>query len=256
MGERKKSAEMKAEYSQSYENLQQKHWWFRARAVILRNYMATFIGWKSDMNVLEIGVGPGENLYQLYPKGIKLIGLEPDKLNAARAVERGPVKVYCGSIENIPPDVTERSYDVICMFDVLEHIENDFAALNSVASLLKEGGRLVISVPAYQWMWGLQDEVSHHFRRYTEKSISRRLNDTGFKICRVTYFNTFLFPFIASARLFSKYIMPRNDHQSDFDLSLGIIDHALYAIFRSEWPLLRVFKFQFGVSLLLIATKR
>lgn len=162
------------------------------------------------MRVLEIGTGPGENLYSLYPADVVLAGVEPDRDNAARAGSRGPIPVYTGSVEQMPGEVVSGELDLVCMFDVLEHIEDDGGALEHVAELLCDGGRLALSVPAYQWMWGQQDVVNMHCRRYTRGELCRKLDRHGFEIVRATYFNTVLFLPIASLRLPARF-MSRKD---------------------------------------------
>jgi SAM-dependent methyltransferase len=245
---------MKREYADHYSALEQHHWWFRARRKILRDLLALEIGWRDGMQVLEIGVGPGENLYTLYPANISLMGMEPDPNNVQVAQQRGPIPVYAGTIEDLPPPIRETTFDAIGLFDVLEHIKDDEAALCILRDRLKPGGKLVLAVPTYQWMWGLQDEVSLHYRRYTRAELCNKLRDAGFRIQRATYFNTFLFPMIAVFRLAGK-LMPasKRSAQSDFDYSAGPINELFCAVFGFERHLLRVMNFPFGVSAFVIA---
>jgi len=245
---------MKEEFSKSYVSLEQNHWWFRARRVILRNLMNRHIAWGRRPDILEIGVGPGENLYTLYPKDARVIGVEPDAENAAQADARGPYNVYCGTIEALPEPVLSRQYDAVCLFDVLEHIQDDVAALGVIHGLLKPGGFLVLTVPCYQWMWGLQDDVNLHYRRYTRSELKTKLLKQGFQIKRATYFNSLLFPVIALFRLLAKFKKNKRKAESDFEVSIPFVDSIMYGLFRLESPLLRVMNFPFGVSCAVIAT--
>lgn len=207
------------------------------------------------MQVFEIGVGPGLNLYSLYPSNCEVQGLEPDAENALLANRRGQIPVSVGTIEAMPAELRERSYDVITMFDVLEHIEDDCAAVETVKKLLRPGGYFVLTVPAYEWLWSQHDDVNHHFRRYTRKRLLAPMERAGFAIQRATYFNTLLLPTVAAARLLQR-VLPRRDKEiSDFDRSSGGLDKLLFQIFSSEAWWLRRSSFPSGVSLFAIGRK-
>jgi SAM-dependent methyltransferase len=248
---------MKQEYAHQYGSFEQTHWWFRARRVILKGLLDHHIPWRPGMPVVEIGVGPGENLYSLYPDGIDLAGVEPEPENAARANARGPVPVHVGTVERMPAEISSRPPELICMFDVIEHIEDDEAALDRLGALLGAGGRLALSVPAFQWMWGQQDVVNMHYRRYTRAGLCALLERHGFTIVRATYFCSVLFPPIALfrvlARIFSRKDKPAH---SDFDYSAGPAEQLLYGLFRMEWPLLKYVNLPFGSSCFVLAQKK
>lgn len=251
---------MKKEYAEEYVSLEKEHWWFRGRRVILRQLLRNEIDWSEPRTVLEIGVGPGENLYTLYPENAELMGVEPDADNARRADERGPVQVHQGTVENLPDVLKDRSFDIIAMFDVLEHIEDDRGALEILRMRLKPGGRLVLSVPAYQWMWGEHDEVNLHFRRYTRGGLKRLLEDAGLAVRRATYFNTLLFPPIALVRLLARLMRNRKERggaaESDFKKPAGVISGILFRLFASEAIWLRLISFPFGVSVFVSAERK
>ncbi len=104
---------------------------------------------------------------ELYPSGARLEGVEPDPALASLAATRSPMPVFNASIDQLPSEIEEESYDGVTMFDVLEHIPDDARALQIVNRKLKPGGRIALSVPAYMWLWGQQDIVNQHCRRYT-----------------------------------------------------------------------------------------
>jgi 2-polyprenyl-3-methyl-5-hydroxy-6-metoxy-1,4-benzoquinol methylase len=240
---------MEAAYAEQYSGYEQHHWWFRARRVILRRLLAKEIVWQSGMKVLEIGCGPGLNLYSLYPPDCHLSGMEPEQENAAIAGKRGKVPVYVGTVEAMPAELRRQQFDVITMFDVLEHIQDDAAALQLVKQRLAPGGYLVLSVPAYQWMWGQQDVVNLHFRRYTRAQLAERLEAAGFQVQRATYFNSLLFPPIAAVRLFARlFSSHKKPAKSDFEYSSGGLGEVLYRIFAAEAGWLERFPFPCGVS--------
>jgi len=205
--------------------------------------------------VLEVGPGPGHDLGAVYPRGVVLTGLEADAALAEQARAPEGHEVHCGTLERLPAALLGRSFDVVAMFDVLEHIEDDRGALRRCAELLNPGGLVLVTVPAYGWMWGRQDEVNRHFRRYTLGRLRRLLAEAGLAPVRATYFNTILLPPIALFRLAAAFarrvgISSRTQAagSSDFDVSLGPLDGVLAWLFRLEAVLLRRVSFPCGVS--------
>lgn len=249
---------MKQEYAGQYADLERGHWWFQGRRRILRRLLRREADWSAPRKVLEVGVGPGVNLYSLYPDGAELMGVEPEPENARIADGLGGIPVHEGTVEKLPDAAAATTFDIITMFDVLEHIEDDRAALDILKARLKPHGRLILTVPAYQWMWGDHDDVNHHFRRYTRGGLKRLLKDAGFVVNRATYFNTWLFPPIALVRLLAK-LGPRKKAGaavgSDFDKPSGILNTPLRWLFASESFFLTWMSFPFGVSLFVAARK-
>jgi len=247
---------MERAYAEQYSNYEEHHWWFRARRRILKRLLAKEVVWRPGMKVLEIGCGPGLNLYSLYPQDCELYGMEPEAENAGIAGKRGKVPVSVGTVEAMPMELSAQQFDVITMFDVLEHIEDDAAALQIVKERLVPGGYLVMTVPAYQWMWGQQDVVNLHFRRYTQGQLLARLREAGFEIQRATYFNSFLFPPIAVVRLLARMFASKDEPaKSDFEYSTGGLGEVLYQIFAAEAGWLEGYSFPFGVSVFAVARK-
>ena len=189
---------MEKSYAQHYALLEAEHWWFRARRMILRNLLCQLV-WPPQPRILEIGVGPGHNLLEIYPADSRIEGVEPDEVLAGIAAARVPGPVFNASIDQLPPEIRDGSYDGVALFDVLEHIEDDARALQIVYRKLRPGGRIVVSAPAYMWLWGQQDVVNQHYRRYTSLELRRKLQASDFVIERVTYFNTILFAFSRAA---------------------------------------------------------
>jgi len=97
--------------------------------------------------------------------------------------------------------VEERAYGLVALLDVLEHVEEDRASLESIARRLKPGGKILLTVPAHPWMWSAHDVVNHHKRRYTKKGFRQVIEAAGLKVETLTYFNSLLFPLAAAARL-------------------------------------------------------
>jgi 2-polyprenyl-3-methyl-5-hydroxy-6-metoxy-1,4-benzoquinol methylase len=246
---------MKQSLSKQYASYEESHWWCRARRRILRNLISQE-SLKTGVRLLEIGAASGVNLYSIYPSQVEVVGLEPDADNAALARKRGAHEVVCADIFSAESHFGINSFDCICLFDVLEHIEHDEAAMRAVSSLLRPGGKVLVSVPAFQFLWGRQDVASEHKRRYTKKTINRCLIRAGYDVKRVTYFNTILFPFIALCRI-NAHIFGKGKHSdtSDFEMNLGMIENILYGLFLFESVLLKYMNFPVGVSIYISARK-
>ena len=246
---------MQKTFALQYENYEQDHWWFRARRDILKDQIQA-LHLPPRAQILEIGVGPGENLYSLYPEDARLMGVEPDPDLVKTAQARGQIPVYQATAERLPADVLDESCDAVTMFDILEHTKDDALVLEHVKQKLKAGGLIVITVPAFMMLWGQQDVVNLHYRRYTRKGLVGLLQQAGFEVKRATYFNAILFPPVALFRIAHRLLKKPEKHAgSDFDYSIGMGDGLLYALFASEKWLLRYMNFPAGVSLFCVAQK-
>ena len=227
-----------------------------ARRHILRQQLHA-LTWPPHPTILEIGVGPGENLYSLYPDGATLVGIEPDPQLAALARSRGAIPIYETTAEELPESLPDASFDAVTLFDLLEHTKDDLLVLEHVRQKLAPGGYLVISVPAFMFLWGQQDVVNLHYRRYTRKEVVSKLQQTGYAVMRATYFNTLLFPPVTTFRILHRILKkPHDKPDTDLKYSLGPVNGLLYHIFRSEKWLLRFMNFPVGTSVLVVARKR
>ena len=238
---------MEKSYAQHYPLLEGEHWWFRARRLILRHLLAQ-LEWPQQPRILEIGVGSGHNLREIYPSDARLEGVEPDHGLARLASDGGRARIVQASIDKLPPEIQDGSYDGVAMFDVLEHIKDDARALQIANRKLRRGGRIVLSAPAYMWLWGQQDVVNQHCRRYTQAQLREKLEAANFTVERATYFNTFLFPPIAAVRLLARRRHRQPAPEGDFNYVPSLSNAALFNLFASERILLRFLDFPFGVS--------
>ena len=179
--------------------LDELHWWYRARRDILAGLIGRKIALPADARILEIGCGTGHNLAMLGRFG-RVDAIEVDGAARAiaarrlgRAVMDAPLPALTG--------IEDGAYDLIAILDVLEHVEADEAALAGMAAKLKPGGRIPITVPAHPRVWSAHDEVNHHKRRYTKASLRGVIARTGLSLEMLRYFNSLLFPHAAAARL-------------------------------------------------------
>lgn len=180
---------------------QDTHWWFVARRHILARLIASLD--QHNPSVLEIGCGPGGNLPMLARLG-PLCAVELDDYALSIARQRTPTAdIRRGWLpENLP--FADRQFDLICLFDVLEHVEDDHAALTAIAQRLTPTGYIILTVPAYAWLYGPHDRTHHHHRRYTARALCQHARAAGLQPERSGYFNTLLFAPIALVRLFQR----------------------------------------------------
>lgn len=225
------------------------HWWFVGRRAILARLIEQ-LHLPPDARVLEIGCGTGGNLEMLGSFG-RLSAMEMD--GGAREIAsnkaNGRYDVRGGKCPDNIPFATER-FDLVCLFDVLEHIEEDIATLAAVRNLLAPGGRVLLTVPAYQWLWSSHDEFLHHKRRYSARSLFDTADAAGLRTVRSSYFNSLLFPVIACLRLQSRWLGRTASH--DGRVPKAAVNHVLTRVFSSERRVVDRFNLAFGVSLLAI----
>lgn len=227
------------------------HWWFVSRRKIIKTILAKYFDDRPENTILEVGCGSGGNLKMLSAFG-DLVALELHDKARERANSRNICKVKKGRLpEDIPFD---SGFDLICILDVLEHIENDLGALQSLQSMLNKNGKLLITVPAYKFLWSNHDTACHHKRRYFKRQLSRLVIKSGLSIQYRTYFNTFLFPGIATLRLLNKLL--KKNQGSDVVLPPKFLNDFLATIFSSETIFLPRLGFPFGLSILIIADKK
>ena len=224
------------------------HWWYRARRDILHDYLGRFGALPRDARILEIGCGTGHNLPMLAQFGeVDAIEIDP----AARRIagERLGKRVGDAPLP-ILPGVPRGAYDLIAVLDVVEHIEDDVAALNAMRERLAPGGKILITVPAHPWMWSAHDVVNHHHRRYTKATLRAAIAAAGLKPERLGYFNTLLFPLAAAARLLGK-MTGRED--SDDSPPPPAVNALFERTFRLERHLVGTVPMAPGVSLVTLA---
>ena len=230
--------------------LEDKHWWFVGRRKIIESVLDKFYKKPTSNKILEIGCGTGGNLPLLSKYGA-LTAIEQYDEAIEIAAKRNICPIHKGSL----PDNLQLNdeFDLICMLDVLEHIEDDSGALNNLASQLNSNGMLLITVPAYRFLWSAHDEIHHHHRRYTRKELENIIVKSGLKIKYSTYFNTLLFPIVYSVRLVGKLV--NKNQASDANMPSPIINFLLQSIFQLESLILSIIILPFGVSVLVLAEK-
>jgi SAM-dependent methyltransferase len=229
--------------------LDQRHWWYRARREVLAALIRREAQPPANARVLEIGCGTGHNLAMLGEFG-SVDALELDDEARAVAEQRLGKSVMSAPLPELA-GVPERHYDLIGAFDVIEHIDDDQAALASIAARLKPGGKLVVTVPAHQWMWSAHDVVNHHKRRYSKRALRALVQGSSLKLERSGYFNSLLFPLAVAERLSSKL---RGKDDADLSLPPRLLNAALERVFALERHLVARLPLPPGLSLFAVAS--
>ncbi len=237
---------MKPEAFQLMEDLDRTHWWYRARREVLCSLVARHVPPGSE--IVDFGSGMGATAVGLRDLGYQVVAADRsgDALEVCR--ERGLPTIDLNH-EWLPPGGT----DCVLACDVLEHVEDDVGLLIRLRAALRPNGRLIATVPAYEWLWSGEDYVSEHVRRYTRKSLKRHLQGAGFRALRCSYFNTILFPLIVAVILSKRLFRPRDMYRSNIEAVPGWENAILTRLFALEAPLLRSARFPFGMSLVVIA---
>ena len=229
--------------------MDQRHWWYRARREVLASLIAREVQPPTDAQILEIGCGTGHNLAMLGQFG-RVDALELDEEARALAEKRLGRKVMSAPLPRLA-GVKKAHYDMIGAFDVIEHIDDDAAALASIAERLKPGGKLVMTVPAHQWMWSAHDVANHHKRRYSKRALKQLIESSPLKLDRVGYFNSLLFPLAVAERLASKL---RGKEDADLSLPPKPLNAALEYAFAAERHLIARLPLTPGLSLFAVAS--
>jgi SAM-dependent methyltransferase len=227
--------------------LDSRHWWFVARRRILADMIEREIPLPSDASILEIGCGTGHNFEMLGRFG-HVDAIEVD--DGARALSSARLGREVGSAP-LPelPGIPDESYHLIALLDVLEHIEEDRASLASIKHKLAPGGRILLTVPANQWMWSAHDAAHHHHRRYSKAGLRRVIEAAELKVELLSYFNSLLFPLAAGARIAGKL---RGKAESDDAMPPAPVNKMLEIVFGLERHMLGRVPLPAGVSLVAI----
>jgi SAM-dependent methyltransferase len=245
---------MDKNYFKRYYTLEREHWWFSARAEILMSHIRRVFANRTDLKILNIGVATGYSSQLLQQFGtVTSIEFDEECYEFTRDVVKIPIQQ--GSILELAfPDNT---FDLVCAFDVIEHVEDDRLATSEMRRVAKLGGVMFVAVPALMFLWSEHDVVNHHFRRYSSKTLKRLFSEHDTPVFH-SYFNFWLFFPIAIIRLFSrlftkKHLEKPENTLSDFDnfKNGGIVNAILKNVFLSENIFLKRFiAFPVGVSIL------
>lgn len=227
------------------------HWWFVARRAIFAGVFSR-LKLPVGATILDAGCGGGGNLPLLAQFG-NVHAFEMHEASCSYAKGRNIGDIRIGKLpDEIPFD--NQTFDLITLFDVLEHVEDDKATLAALMKRIKPGGLLFLNVPAYQFLFGKVDVLHHHYRRYSKGELRAKLQEAGFTIELMTYWNFFLFPVALAVRLFEQ-VYPSKGLAVGMKTPKGYINRALASLVSFERFLMPYARLPFGLSLLLVARK-
>jgi SAM-dependent methyltransferase len=241
--------------------VEETHWWFAGRRRIIRSFLETFCRdiktlrvehgeIDSPLNILDVGCGTGANLEMLAEFGeAEGVDLSGEALSFCR--ERGLKNVKQGEAEALP--YASSSFDLVTGLDVVEHLDDDLAGLKEMWRVLRPGGHALVFVPAFMFLWGVQDDISHHRRRYTIDQLKRVMSQAGFEVARASYVNISFFMPILFGRLLMRATGFRPE--SENNITIGFLNGVLGKLFGAESLALRYLNFPFGVSIICVARR-
>ncbi len=239
----------KSLYGQMF-SCENNHWWFLAKREIVLYFVSKILENKKQPKICDIGCGTGALLQELNRFGIAL-GMDSSEDAIEFCSKKGITNVKKGKLpDDIPFE--KNFFDLILLLDVLEHIDDEETVLKSCKQLLKPGGSIIITVPAYKLLWTKRDDFHHHKRRYTKHQLIKAVKDSGLSITKISYYNTLLFPLALLARISTKLLKTEKD--PDLILPASPINRTMRFIFASEKYFLKYFNFPFGLSLVSIVS--
>jgi len=232
--------------------VEKNHWWYVGRRRIIASFVKQICDQITDHRpqILDVGCGTGANLMMLSRYGdAEGVDISPDALAFCR--ERGLENLQLGAAEALPYE--EGRFDLVTAFDVVEHMDDDVAGLREMRRVLRPGGHVLLFVPTFMWLWGLQDDVSNHRRRYRLPELEDAVRRAGFEVERTTYANITFLPPIFLVRKFMKLTGVRTDTENS--INVPAFNRLFGAILGAERYLMRVMNIPLGVSGLCVARR-
>ena len=224
-----------------------KHWWFKARREILNKQIKKY-STKKKMSILDFGSGSGANIYMLSKYGEVDVYEKDNKTSnfLKKKFNRNGIKI-------IKKCFSKKRYDLILAADVIEHIKNDKKIINNLNKILKKNGLIIVTVPAYQFLFSKKDQALKHFRRYNRNGL-KKLFSSNFKTLKISYYNSLLFVPIAIAIIFFKLINRQFINEVEKKPN-NILNYIFYSLFKLEKFILKYFNFPFGISIISVFKK-
>lgn len=248
---------MDRKYYKEYYWLERNHWWFKVREKVIFDRILFYSKGSRDLKILNIGVATGRSSEVLNYFG-DVTSLEYDKECCEFVRDKLNLVVVNGSVTELPFET--ESFDLVCAFDVIEHVENDSLAISEMKRVCANNGMICLTVPAFKMLWSEHDLVNKHYRRYTHKTLLKIFSNTNLTKLYISYFNFFLFIPILLFRKFTE-ITPkkwiRKGSGSDFEVKnqSRLFNLILFKIFSIELKLLKFVRFPVGVSIITLWKK-
>ena len=251
---------MEAAAYRQFRTLEERHWWFRGRRAVYLGLLRHHLAGARPARVLDLGCGVGGFLGGLADLGGRVFPTDIDRASLLHCKERGfPLGVVS---DGYALPYRDGAFELVCLFDALEHIPDEARALAEVRRVLAPGGHVIASVPAYPFLYANNDRVARHCRRYTRATLRRALTSAGLEVERNSHANVFLFPLILPTVLFLKAtekLLRRPPDAGHTNLSVPMPDALqglLARVFAAELVLTKRMNWPAGHSLVAVARKR
>jgi SAM-dependent methyltransferase len=243
-----------ADFFLTLSHLEKGHFWFESRNKIIADLFRQYV--QPNASVIEIGAGTCSVAIMLQNLGYDVTVSDVHEEIFQFAKQQNIQRALCFDLTNNPP--INECFNVVGLFDVLEHIADDAGAIKNAARLLRYHGKIIITVPAHKWLWNKSDEEASHKRRYTLREIETLIIAAGLRVVSVRYFFSSLVPFL----LFRKFVYKktRNQNSNNQTEVWGLRPHpvlntALMRMLTAERTLQKKISFPFGGSIVLVAEK-
>ena len=241
---------MEATFYQTVYEIEKVHWWCVARQRIVEDVIQRRLRLPPGARVLDVGCGSGAVLEALSER-FEAYGTDTSPLAIDLSRRRGLTNAFCCTLATFP--LAALRFDLTTMLDVIEHVDDDLGVLREAYHYLKPGGWALVTVPAYQFLWGPHDLVNHHKRRYTRAGLRRVMQAAGFELRLLSYFNSILFPAALATFVGEKLAGIGGDPRPR--VPAPALNAALTAVFSLEKYLLRGFSLPYGLSLIALARR-
>ena len=240
-----------AEYTRMFE-MEETYWWFVARRKLVCE-LIDLLALSPRSRLLDVGCGTGANL-KAFNKELERVGIDASDAALDFCHQRGLTALVQGNIEH--SGLEPASFDVVTALDVLEHVDDDMQALRELLRVSKPGGFLLITVPAFGFLWSEHDEALHHRRRYTVAELESKLVAAGFQVARISYFLATLFLPILFVRVIQNLTKKRIEPQATHVILPLWLNSLIVRVLDVEKRLLRwTWRMPFGVSIVAVARK-
>lgn len=237
------------EYERMY-RLEDTYWWFVGRHNLVQTFLREKYGHRSDLRILDIGCGTGAMSKKLTEHGsVVSADFSPLALDFSR--RRGITELCAADAMRLP--FRDRSFDVIVALDILEHLSDDQAALSEFQRVLKPGGRVIATVPAYKSLWSGHDVALMHFRRYVSREVRERFTLARLKIEKLSYAMTLLYPIAWAFRRVGK--LRKSEPKASLVHVPGFANRMLVGLLAGENAVIRRFSLPFGLSVFCMAER-